>query len=520
MLILVLALSLRIFYCLDLPLTGEEAGVALLQACGRAHDFQDELPEAIVPAGKLKAFTRISADRGVQDVVDSMRFAGMHPPFYYLLLHAMLEWAPYSSTLLRSVSLVTALLSIVYLYLLGRALFNDQVGLLAALVLAVCGYGLWMGTLVRPYSLIMFLSLCSTWQAWQLQALGAISFRRGRFYGYLFTCLLGLYTLYHFVFVFMFQMLFLFGHNCRDKKIILTLIAGGALVILCFLPWVPSLRDQMDVISGDRFYFHETPSIARFIGDFASINSVRFFHLESGRVKMAVALAFMGLFTAVSGVGLYHMVKDKSRRIFLIVFIAHLIICLGLEKIMGISSLHKIKMLFFIFPILLIFLAAGLARLPRRFHLKTAALMIFCVILLANSLAAGLVRPRLTGPYRYLENLPPAIMQNLAPDKKGLVIINTTAPKPLFAFSNTLPDDIDILLLMPPFSLERLNNLNKYDTLFLTNFYVPWQNNLITASDLETFESHLSRFNFSYARTKDSGYEPLPRTLRIYVKSR
>lgn len=525
LIILIIAGLFRIFHCLDLPLTGEEAGVAMLQACGHAHEYRDKLPEGIVSADQIKSLIRYCPKHSSKDVIDSMRFAGMHPPAYYLMLHYMLKFIPYSNYLIRSVSFIASILSIIYLYLLGKNLYNETTGLIAAFILACSGYGIYIGTLARPYSVIMFISLITTYQALQISAQGGISFRNPKIYLYLLLCVLGLYTLYHFIFVFLFQMILLFLHNARNKRIILTLITCGIMVIICFLPSIGFLHDQMEVISSGQYYFHEKPDFIRFIGNLSSINSIRFFHLESIKAKAIVAMAFLCLMSITSIAGIPRLVNTKNRRVILIAFLAHLVIYFAIEKITNISSLHKIKMLFFILPVFLIFLSDSFQHLTRRFHLKVIVSVLFAIILVSNSIAATVVKPKLTGPYRYLEMIPPKIDNYLGHDKNGLVIFNTQARKPLFAFSNTLDDKMDILIIQPPLTREKLNILTNiktvknYDALFMTDFYVPYEKNYITDSDREMIVNHFQSLGFSYSKTWDSKYIPKTRAVMLFKKN-
>ena len=84
--IVVTAGILRIVYAIDIPLSGDEVGVGVLQASGQAGTYIQQLPKEFVPIREILKFVRYSEDFGVKDVFSSLRFHGMHPPFYYLIL--------------------------------------------------------------------------------------------------------------------------------------------------------------------------------------------------------------------------------------------------------------------------------------------------------------------------------------------------------------------------------------------------------------------------------------------------
>ncbi len=341
--ILFVAVVLRILFSLSLPLTGEEIGIATLQAAGQAVKYRQQLPDNIVSVDELKKFVGYSKDHSLKDVFGSLRYAGMHPPFYYVLLHCLLRYFGNTAFVLRSISIFTSLLSIVYLYLLGKTLYDERIGCRCAIIFALSGYGIWIGTWVRPYSLVMLLSIMTTYQVYQLHIGGNLNLGNWKLYIYALMVVLGFYTLYHFLFVFIFQMVFLLMNNFRNRKAFLAIAVVVAITFVSFLPWVPSLLEQMRVVRGGHYYFHEKADLARFIGDAASINSVRFFRIESFSTKVIIVFIFTALTAAVAAKGFLLLLKDVRSRIFVLAFIIHLGFYCGLEAVMGMTTFHNIK---------------------------------------------------------------------------------------------------------------------------------------------------------------------------------
>lgn len=84
-----------------------------------------------------------------------------HPPTYYALLHAWMGAFGESAASARALSAVLSIATIPALYSLGRELFDDRVGLVAALLLAVSTYHVHFGRTARMYSLFGLLTVGS-----------------------------------------------------------------------------------------------------------------------------------------------------------------------------------------------------------------------------------------------------------------------------------------------------------------------------------------------------------------------
>jgi mannosyltransferase len=80
--------------------------------------------------------------------------------FYYLLLRAWLNLGD-SEVAVRSLSALFGTLAVLALYGLGRRLFDERVGLLAAALLSVNMFHLWFSQEARSYSLVVLLVILS-----------------------------------------------------------------------------------------------------------------------------------------------------------------------------------------------------------------------------------------------------------------------------------------------------------------------------------------------------------------------
>ncbi len=169
----------------------------------------------------------------------------MAPPLYFLLLRAwMFVWGD-SEAATRSLSLLFSLGSVGALYGLGRRFFSAGAGLWAAFFLAVSPFAIYYAQETRPYSLFLFLSLCSTWAL-----LEAVFFKRSLAPYVLASALMG-YTLYIGFVVLLVQGVALawFGFRAGRKDCLRWLLAALAVLAL-FSPWAGTFLRHWHRIGG------------------------------------------------------------------------------------------------------------------------------------------------------------------------------------------------------------------------------------------------------------------------------
>jgi uncharacterized membrane protein len=87
--------------------------------------------------------------------------ADVHPPLYYFILHYWIALFGTSEVAVRVPSVLFGVLAIPVIYVLGRLLFKEEVGLLAALILAFSTFNVQYSQDARMYSLMVLLALLS-----------------------------------------------------------------------------------------------------------------------------------------------------------------------------------------------------------------------------------------------------------------------------------------------------------------------------------------------------------------------
>lgn len=83
------------------------------------------------------------------------------PPLYYIFMKFWTNLFGFSELSLRFPSLIFSTLTIIYLYLLTKKLFNKNTGLIASFLLAISPYAINYAQEAKMYSMIWFLSLAS-----------------------------------------------------------------------------------------------------------------------------------------------------------------------------------------------------------------------------------------------------------------------------------------------------------------------------------------------------------------------
>jgi len=168
-----------------------------LYRLGVASLWYDETVSVILAQKDLLALTQHTA-------------GDIHPPFYYYLLHFWGRLAGWSEFSVAFLSLFFGVVLIALVYRVARAWFDARVARVAALLVAVSPYNLWYSQETRMYTLGATLGLASVY--FFVRVIGgqsAVNNRQSTVWrdviAYAIISALGLYTLYYFVFLIVFE---------------------------------------------------------------------------------------------------------------------------------------------------------------------------------------------------------------------------------------------------------------------------------------------------------------------------
>lgn len=467
-LIICVAAGLRIYLSVDNPLSGDEAS-GVLQATGQALSYQDRLPRDVVNIREIQRFIQWSEEFTIGDVLDSLRYHGMQPPFHHILLHYILRYGGNDALLLRMFSVIISLLSLIVLFLLGKRVFDEAVGLLAALFLGLSVYGVMYGTYVRPYQLAMLLSLVSTYVAVGLSEEGQLSLRNTKLYLYVFVVLMGLYTIYHFIFVFICHVVLFVISAWKRKKSFPVIFALVGMVIILYAPWFPAMIDQVRVVKGGSYYFHSEFRSLKFLTTFVNSIFTRYNpFIRIAAVKSALTVVvYAGILF-----GFYGAVRNKKTAGFAFAVVIYVLGWYVADRILGTNTLVISKLLFFLVPVALLFFANGIITVSKRASVRSILIVVFCCIMLSSSIGLCSEKPGIDGPLDS-RTFHFEIKKIANQDQSVLIILKIMQRRFLFSLIHGIKAPIDVWLIQTDArksDFRSMFNTRDYDVVLLVNF--------------------------------------------------
>lgn len=217
---------MKIHYRFLPPLILLAAFALRLYRLGVASLWYDETVSMVLAQKDLLALTRHTA-------------GDIHPPLYYYLLHFWGQFAGWSEFSAAFLSLSFGIVIIALVYRVAREWFNSRVAFIAALLVAASPYNLWYSQEVRMYTLGALLGLASVYFFVRMFQASGFKFRVTRdFVAYAIVSALGLYTLYYFAFLLIFENLVALVWFFRKSQFRIW-ISSQLTIALLFLPWLP-----------------------------------------------------------------------------------------------------------------------------------------------------------------------------------------------------------------------------------------------------------------------------------------
>ena len=172
---------------------------------------------------------------------DIYKYEPSHPPLYYLLGNLSLSLFGYSEFAIRLPTALAGGLTIPFLFLLGRRLSNQKVGLIAAGLFALAPVPVYYGQEAKMYSLLMLSGVVSTWMLIDLSFGWREATKEAhwpKWFAYSLMTAMGLYTQYLYVCMLAVHFLFVAMSHFRDRIFLGRWITSMGLVFVCYLPWL------------------------------------------------------------------------------------------------------------------------------------------------------------------------------------------------------------------------------------------------------------------------------------------
>lgn len=165
------------------------------------------------------------------------REGDFHPPLSYIFSHFFLLIS-HNDIWLRMLPILFGIGSIYVLYLIGQKLFNKNIALIGAVLLAISPYHVYYSQEFRMYSQTVFFALLSIYFFTNVVKKG--SFINVVSFAVVSAALI--YTHYFGVFLLISLLLYVF---LSERNSMLTVIKAFLLIIFLYLPWVPQLLLQL-----------------------------------------------------------------------------------------------------------------------------------------------------------------------------------------------------------------------------------------------------------------------------------
>ncbi len=159
-------------------------------------------------------------------------FDSPFPPLYYILMHLWVNIFGVSEITLRFPSLIFSVLSIFFIFKLAKELYDEEVGLISALLLSVSLYSINYAHEAKMYTMLWFLGILSFYYFYKFTKDPT---NKNLFLYILFTTM-SIYTLYvGFLFMVVQNICyFIFFEKKQTQKWLL----GQFVMLLLYLPWI------------------------------------------------------------------------------------------------------------------------------------------------------------------------------------------------------------------------------------------------------------------------------------------
>lgn len=160
------------------------------------------------------------------------------PPLIHFLVHFAQYFNRSEFWLRLWAAFIPGIVTIVFTYVIGKKLFSEKIGIIAALLLTTSSFHIFYSQELRPYALPACFTIL-TW-GWLLEQK---RLSKKPQIGFIFATAAGLYSSYLYPFVILSQVAFLLKLSTPVRK---QMIASFSLAALMFLPWLPSFLGQFN----------------------------------------------------------------------------------------------------------------------------------------------------------------------------------------------------------------------------------------------------------------------------------
>lgn len=249
--VLLLGLGLRLWHLGSKPLWLDEVLTALFTT---GHSYQDVPLNQFFPLTALDQVFTVQPGLSCAAIAQRVSTESVHPPIFFCLLYSWMSGLQPTDNWIAALRLLPALFgvaSIAAIYWLNRLAFSPKAGLLAATLMAVSPFAVYLSQEARHYTLPMLLITLALAALVQMQQ-DLIQQKRLRlvvWMGWSLLNLLGLYTHYFCLLALVAQICALTGWMLLQRGIALRHWLAWELAIITigigYLPWLPTMLSHL-----------------------------------------------------------------------------------------------------------------------------------------------------------------------------------------------------------------------------------------------------------------------------------
>lgn len=218
-----------------------------------------------------EAFSVLFAQSDINTMLSGTVSAVEHPLLYYLTLKVWMALFGASAFAVRLWSVTTGVATIGIIYLIGRDLFSQQTGLVAAFITAVASFHLQYSQETRMYSLLALLLMAATWcylcgsdkGVTQAEWSQTLPYKKHRVWLWwiAFGILAGLAMHTQYLAAFYLAPLGLYPLIKRDWRTFGRMTVGAVIAAIIFLPFLINLPTQLSNLNAN--YWINRPTLAQ-----------------------------------------------------------------------------------------------------------------------------------------------------------------------------------------------------------------------------------------------------------------
>ncbi|AFY49138.1 putative membrane protein [Nostoc sp. PCC 7524] len=236
------------FWHLDLKSLWMDEVITAIFSLGK--NYQDLPLDVVFPLNRIQEIFTFKSGVSCSEIAHNIATQSTHPPLFFCGMYRWLGWlTPLGNdwvTKLRSLPALFGVGAIAAIYGVNRIAFSRTSGIVAAFLMAVSPFAVYLSQEARHYTLPMFLITLSLLGLMQIQQ--DIVQGRMRFWVWLFWGVInifGLYVHYFFILAWIAEIATLLIVTYRGEfqqvskhKILLALTISTGSVIIGFLPWI------------------------------------------------------------------------------------------------------------------------------------------------------------------------------------------------------------------------------------------------------------------------------------------